>query len=123
MRIAVLDTNHSFIKHFKRLVAPQYPDVVFNYFEDKFDDVNFGTYNAVLLDVNLGLCNGYDLCKRIKDFLPDVKVVICSGVIEDIKGWAFLKSNADDIVAKSTECARISKKVGELCQSMTVAQS
>jgi DNA-binding response OmpR family regulator len=70
-----------------------------------------GNFNLVILDINLPGINGYDLCKMIRKYNPEVPVIMLTslGTLSDkVEGY---DSGADDYLVKPFEFKELLLKI------------
>jgi len=73
-----------------------------------------GSYNAIVLDINLPQINGYDLCKEIRTHSPRIPILMLTalGTTEDkINGF---DSGADDYLVKPFEFRELLARIRAL---------
>jgi DNA-binding response OmpR family regulator len=61
---------------------------------------SMGPFDAVLLDLNLPLLSGVDVCRRIKSLQPAQPVIICSAAILDAHLEALRALGVDQFLTK-----------------------
>ncbi len=79
-------------------------------------------YNLVVLDINLPGINGYELCKIIREYNPQVPVIILtalSALNDKIEGY---DAGADDYVIKPFEFRELLMKIRALLRRTGVQQ-
>ena len=82
--------------------------------EDGVHEASTGSYDCIILDVNLPDVNGFDVCKRIRDKQIQVPIIMLTArnVLEDrVTG---LNIGADDYVAKPVDSIELIARIRAL---------
>lgn len=84
---------------------------------------NSGDYDLILLDINLPLMNGLDLCKRFRenDEITPVLMLTALGMSDDIVGG--LESGADDYLPKPFRFNELYARVKALTRRKKIMES
>lgn len=79
------------------------------------------TYNLLILDLNLPLLNGFELCKIVRAKDPNIPILMLTalgGIDEKIKGF---ESGADDYLLKPFEFRELVVRIKALLKRTTVS--
>lgn len=69
-------------------------------------------FDLVLLDLNLPLLSGVDVCRRIKEMRPHQPVLICSAAILDYHAVALKAMNVDQFLTKPYHPLELLERIG-----------
>jgi DNA-binding NtrC family response regulator len=74
---------------------------------ERVQSSNIGDINAVLLDINMPVMDGFETLKAIRNFRPDLPVIMVTGSDDTDIAVKAIKDGASDFIVKPAEPARL----------------
>ena len=98
--LLICDDNKRFCSGLKLILEEYYNVTTLNDGKQVFDVVSKSNIDLVLLDYDLRTINGTNIIRRIKNNLPNIKIIMVTGHEDaDVKAMAF-SLGVDDYIIK-----------------------
>ncbi|RMF58108.1 MAG: DNA-binding response regulator [Calditrichaeota bacterium] len=119
IKILIAD-DHSLIREgFKKLIEREVGLQVVGEAENAFDVTEFLRHNqcdVIVLDINMPQKSGLELLKELKDYYPDIKVLILSMSPEDKFAIRAFRSGADGYITKDSAPEELIHAIRKIAQ-------
>lgn len=80
-------------------------------------------YNAVVLDINLPMINGYEVCKKIREHNPNIPILMLTALGSTEDKLTGFDSGADDYLVKPFEFRELLARIKVLLKRSTADNS
>jgi DNA-binding NarL/FixJ family response regulator len=115
--VLVADDEHSFREAVKRLVQAEHEPIEVYEAGNGDEAVAMARQlhpDAVLLDLSMPGCNGFQAARRIRLEWPNARILVCSVHSHSSYRAAALAAGADDFLAKKTLAAELAPRLHRL---------
>lgn len=89
---------------------------------ERVKDSNVGDINAVLLDINMPVMDGFDALKAIRTYRPDLPVLMLTSSDDTELAVRAIKQGASDFVVKPPEPAHLNIAIGNAIRLSSLSQ-
>ena len=121
-RILIIDDDLPYLRLMRESLTPQYHVEITADPEQGLRRIIDGKFDCILVDFEMPVLNGVEVCQRVRDSQADSALIICSAHGDKAKMSEAFEAGADDYISKSSDLSVTRARINALLRRRTLVE-